>query len=76
MREKGTHTWDLYLTYHRCPNCGFIFESREDYVYRMGKYQKDLICPRCHHSYTLTKGQRPLIGPVFGEPPKPEFDWS
>jgi len=76
MREKGTHTWDLYLTYHRCPKCGLIFENRENYIYRLGKYQKDLVCPRCANAYTLTKNQRLRFGPFFGDSSKPEFDWS
>lgn len=75
MRQKGTHTFDIFLTYHRCPKCGYIFESREDYQYRMGKYEKDLTCPNCGHFYTLTREGRPSIGPFFGEAPKPEFDW-
>lgn len=76
MIEKGTHTWNLYLSYHRCPSCGYIFDSREDFQYRLGKYQKDLECPRCGLVFTLTKEQKSLIGPFFGEAPKPEFDWS
>lgn len=76
MREKGTHTWDLHLAYHRCPKCGNIFESRKDYVYQMGKFVKDLQCPKCGNTYTLTKAEPPRIGPFFGETPKPDFDWS
>lgn len=76
MREKGTHTWDLSLAYHRCPKCGKIFENRKDYVYQMGKLVKDLQCPNCGHAYILEKNQQPHIGPFFGEAPKPEFDWS
>ncbi|MGK5593907.1 MAG: hypothetical protein ACSNEK_00935 [Parachlamydiaceae bacterium] len=75
MRKKGTHTWDLYLTYHRCPQCAKIFESRVDYHYQMGKLVKELECPYCGHHYHLEKEQK-QIGPLFGDPPKPEFDWS
>lgn len=70
-----THTWELYLRYHECPKCGFIVESREDYEYILGKYQKTLECPRCKHPFTLEKTGN-TIGPLFGKPPKPEFDWS
>jgi len=55
VMQKGSHTWEIILYYHRCPKCGFIFESREDYQYRLGLYQKDLECPKCHHQYTVTK---------------------
>lgn len=72
-----THTWELNLYYHKCPKCGKIIECRKDYVYTEGHYIKELQCPRCHHCFSLTKEktERP-IGPIFGKPPKPEFDWS
>lgn len=76
MRRKGDHTYDLYLTYHRCPKCGNIFESRSDYMYQMGKYVKNLECPKCKNSYFLERSRQPPIGPFFGANPKPEFDWS
>lgn len=76
MRKKGTHTFDIYLRYHRCPFCGFIFESRADYQSEFGHRVKDLICPRCSHEYRIKKNGLEPIGPLFGSPPKPEFDWS
>ena len=33
MSQKGQHTWDLVLQYHRCPRCGWIIESQEDFQY-------------------------------------------
>lgn len=75
-KQKGTHTWDLYVHYHSCPECGAIIESRDDYEYQLGKYIKHLDCHRCGHSFTETKPSGKQIGPIFGEPPKPEFDWD
>lgn len=64
-----THTWELYLHYHECPECGHIIESRKE--------TKELKCPSCNHQFILEKqtGKRPF-GPIFGKPSKPEFDWS
>lgn len=75
-REKGAHTWDIYIHYHRCPSCGFIIESRNPYQYRQGKYYKDLTCPRCRHAFTDYSEKEPSIGPIFGEETPPEFDWT
>ena len=76
MAQKGEHTWDLILQYHRCPKCGYIIESRQDYEYHLGKYQKDLECSRCHNRFTLTKQTKPTFGPLFGEAEHPEFTWE
>jgi uncharacterized C2H2 Zn-finger protein len=58
-REKGTHTWDIFLRYHRCPQCGVIQENRQDYMDWFGKAVKQLECPSCGHRYTETRRQRP-----------------
>lgn len=76
MPQKGNHTWDLIVQYHRCPKCGLIIESRNDYEYRLGKYEKDLECPRCKHLFTETKQRKPSFGPLIGEPQPKEVDWS
>jgi hypothetical protein len=76
MTQKGTHTWDLVIKYHRCHKCGYIIESRQDFEYRLGKYQKDIKCERCGNSYTLTRQTDPTFGPLFGEPEHPEFHWE
>ena len=76
MTQKGEHTWDLIVHYHRCPKCGNIIESRDDYEYRLGKYQKDLICEKCSHAFTETKKARRSLGPLFGEGDRPEFTWE
>lgn len=76
MRKKGTHTWDLHLRYHLCPKCENIIESRTDFVYQLGEYVKELDCPRCHHHFQLKKNRESMpIGPLFGPPQPPEFDW-
>lgn len=76
MTSTGTHTWKRSLYYHRCPACGYIFESRQDFEYRLGAYQKDLHCPRCQQAYTLTKIVKPQAGPFFGEAEGAEITWS
>lgn len=76
MSQRGTHTWDLIIHYHRCPACGYIIESRQDYQYRFGKYQKDIICRRCQSSFTLTKPVRPHFGPLIGPSQPAEVDWD
>lgn len=76
MSQKGEHTWDLYQSYHACPKCGYIMESREDYENRFGKYVKELTCKRCHDRFTLTKEQKPTFGPFTGDPQPIEMDWK
>lgn len=76
MTQKGEHTWDLYVRYHRCPSCGFIIESRDDFENRFGKYVKELNCPRCSHRFTLTKNEKPRFGPFTGDPQPVEFEWD
>lgn len=64
-RQKGKHTWDLNYRCHRCPNCGFIIEDRENYEYHAGKYLKHLQCTRCNHEFTdeITPNS---LGSIFG----------
>jgi uncharacterized C2H2 Zn-finger protein len=76
IRSKGTHTWDLFLSYHKCPKCDFIMESRKDFVYQDGMGYKELECPRCHHNFREEHKSSTRHGPLFGMRPKPEFDWS
>ena len=76
MTQKGEHTWDLVLQYHRCPNCGKIIESREDFHYRSGKYLKDVECPECKHKFALEKFARTGPAPLFGDPQPPEWEWK
>lgn len=75
MGQRGKHTWDLYIAYHRCPDCGFVFEDRNDYRYVLGKYIKDVRCGRCGKEYTIENKRRATIGPLFGEPGAPEVEW-
>lgn len=75
MTQKGTHTWDLIIHYHRCPQCGLIIESRDDYRYRLGQWIKDMTCGRCGNEFRLTKNSKPTFGPLIGTPQPPEVDW-
>ena len=65
IREKGSHTWDIFLYYHACPKCGKVFENRENYEYCLGKYQKELECCRCRYRFTETKMTRHTFGSLF-----------
>lgn len=76
MTQKGEHSWDLHIRYHRCPQCGFILESREDYTYRMGQYIKELSCDRCKRQFVEIKKTTPTFGPLIGTPQPPEVEWS
>lgn len=76
MSQKGAHTWDMVIDYHRCPVCGWILENRENYQYRLGHYQKDLECDKCHHFFTVTKVTHPRFGPLIGDSQPVEVDWE
>ena len=76
MSQKGTHTWDLILQYHRCPQCGFINENRQEFKYVMGKYLKEASCQRCGHEWILTKPVHPSFGPLIGEAQPLETEWG
>lgn len=75
MGQKGKHTWDIHITYHRCPSCGYVFEDRGVYEYVLGKYIKNLECARCGKTYTIDNANKPTLGPLFGEPAAPEVEW-
>lgn len=66
-QQHGDHTWDIIIEYFKCPQCGLILESRDKYQYRLGVYQKDLICDRCKHSFTVTKKIKHTFGPLLGD---------
>lgn len=76
MTQKGSHTWDLILQYHRCPRCGYIIESRVDFNYRLGSWIKDLECTRCQYHFTETKARKPSFGPLIGDPQPIEMTWE
>lgn len=76
MTQKGTHTWDLNLQYHRCPKCGLIIESREGFQYNLGIWAKNLECDRCSHRFTVTKQRQPTFGPLIGDPQPTEVKWD
>lgn len=70
------HTWKLNLKYHDCPSCGKVVESRQDYTLEKDQALKKLICPRCGHHWEERKKVEKSIFPLFGAPPKPEFNWE
>lgn len=76
MSQKGEHTWDIHIHYHRCPQCGYIIESRDSYVYRQGKYMKEVVCKRCRHSFFDYKQTKLTIGPLIGDPQPIETEWG
>jgi uncharacterized C2H2 Zn-finger protein len=76
MSQRGSHTWDLTWDYQKCPQCGYIIESREKYIYRLGRYEKELECPRCKKVFTVVKPTKPSWGPLIGDPQPAEVDWS
>lgn len=66
MSQKGPHTWDIITQYHRCPECGYIMESRADFEYVLGRMEKELECPRCTHRFRITKPRPSTFGPLLG----------
>ncbi len=76
MSQKGIHTWDLVLMYHRCPHCDYLFESRKPFSYMLGKYKKEETCPRCNKDFILEKPSSHTLGPFFGEPTPTEITWG
>lgn len=75
MSQKGLHTWDLVLQYHKCPSCGAIIESRKDFHYRFGIWIKEVTCLRCSHVFELIKDRKPTFGPLIGDPQPFEMEW-
>lgn len=76
MTQQGTHTWDIIYQYHRCPSCGLILESREDYTFQEGQYQKTLTCQRCHHVFKAIKKGKVRKGFLMSQPEPIKFDWQ
>lgn len=77
MIQKSEHTWDKFLNYYCCPQCRYIIENREDYKYRSGgKYKKKLNCPRCGHSFCLTKAGKLSMAPFLGKGEPAEVEWG
>ncbi|MFA6915643.1 MAG: hypothetical protein WC222_04545 [Parachlamydiales bacterium] len=67
--DKGNHTWDLYVRYVRCPQCGYILESRQRTA--------DFTCPRCNSLFKDEKRKKQTFGPLLDDKHQPsEIDWS
>lgn len=62
-----THTFDIFINYHSCPECKYILENRKPYVYRLGKYYLDLECPRCGHGFEVESPRKPKFGPLLND---------
>lgn len=76
LRQSGDHTWELTIHYHRCPKCGWIIESRQDYEQGFdGIYRKELTCDRCQANFVQEKHLPPKFGPLLGKPTQAEVDW-
>lgn len=58
MKSTDNHTWNIFIAYHRCPECGYITESRNGYELVDGKEQKEIACERCSHAYTVIRVRR------------------
>lgn len=76
MGQKGTHTWDMILDYHCCPECSYIFESRQPLEDIFGKLQKKEVCPRCSKHFLVAKEKKVSFGPLIGEPQPIETEWG
>lgn len=74
-RQKGTHTWTLYVHYHLCPQCGKVIESRHEYELKDGKWIKELKCAHCGHSFSETKPFKKL-GFLANSSQAHEFRWG
>jgi len=61
---RGNHTCKIVYHLHRCSQCGFVIESREDYhLDRDGLLAKRITCDRCGHIFFVTKNRarHPLL---------------
>lgn len=56
--QDGTHTWDLYLKYYSCPQCGYIIEDRQPYRKRTNDQVKQIHCRRCGNEFITVKNQQ------------------
>ena len=72
MTQKGEHTWDLVVDYHRCPKCGYINESRVEYQQHKDYVNKrDHVFPLRREVYRLQKACedfRPLLRQCYAPP--------
>ncbi len=75
--QRGEHTWNLFLHYCSCPQCGFVMESRNDYeAGGAGVFQKNLSCHRCGCHFTIKKVSHAAMGPLIGKGEPIEVEWS
>lgn len=63
--EAGkTHTWEIYLHYYRCPNCGYVLEDRNSFEQRGKVFEKTLLCPRCETKWREETSLKPRNGEI------------
>lgn len=65
IQPRGNHSWPIIHHYHRCPHCGKIVESREDFSYEFGRQVKHLECKHCHQTFVLEKPKNIALGPLL-----------
>jgi hypothetical protein len=56
---KNPWTCKIIIHYHRCPSCGFIQESREDFHIQNNHLQKKIQCIRCGENFIIVKEKKP-----------------
>lgn len=76
MSKGGDHTWDLYVHYHRCPQCGYIIENRKRGEQVGHDVVIQLTCPRCNHAFTEKVASKASTLSFLGEAEPKEMDWS
>ncbi len=61
--QQNNHTHPLTWHYHRCPTCGFVQESRQDYRKQDGGlWTKKVHCQRCNEHYQEKHTMAPIVG--------------
>lgn len=75
MTQRGSHTWDMVIDYHLCPNCKRIIESRQNYLYTSGRCVKEIQCPYCEHAFSVSKDKKAHWSLFSGSDEVPEWDW-
>lgn len=73
MTQKGSHTWDILIDYHLCPECKHIVENRQEYSLKSGQYVKEMKCPSCGHSFSVFKAKKPRWSLFAGS--DADWDW-
>ncbi|SCA58980.1 Uncharacterized protein AB751O23_BP_00060 [Chlamydiales bacterium SCGC AB-751-O23] len=62
---KGDHTFKIHQAYHRCPDCGWVNESRKGFKEIWGKLEKEEVCQKCKHEFIIYKEKSKALGPLM-----------